>query len=148
MELKVKKLHEDAIMPTYGSEGAACFDLYAMGSDFLCHELPTAVFDTGIAFEIPPDKVLLVYGRSGLAFKENVRLANCVAVIDSDFRDSVKIKLTLDATNPSHLAGYRINVGDRIAQAMLVPVERVSFVEVDELSETARGTGGLGSTGR
>lgn len=146
MELKVKKLHEDAILPTYGSEGAACFDLYTFQDGILVDYSPTGIFDTGIAFEIPEGWAMLVYSRSGHGFNKNVRLSNCVGVIDSDYRNSVKVKLTLDHVR--ELSYFKVEAGDRIAQAMLVPVERVSFVEVDELSETARGTGGFGSTGK
>lgn len=143
MELKVLKLHSEARLPTYGSEGAACFDLYAAVDGYVdCKSHTSDVIPTGLSFEIPVGWCMKVYSRSGHAFKNNVRLANCVAVIDHDFRGQVMIKMTADAG-----AVLIIKAGDRIAQAMLEPVERVTFCEVDELSETARGAGGFGSTG-
>jgi dUTP pyrophosphatase len=154
MELKIKKLHPDAKLPTYGSEGAACFDLHACFNVPMLHAVQTygdgrtwpfkghQTFNTGLAFEVPSGWVMLIFSRSGQGFGSNVRLANCVGVIDSDYRGEVMVKLTRD-DGESH----QVRNGDRIAQAMLVPVERVTFVEVDELSDTARGAGGLGSTG-
>ena len=140
MQVKIKKLREDAITPTYATDGSACFDLYStvdctVRSEARMHP----VIDTGIAFEIPEGHVMLVYSRSGHGFKNGVTLANNVGVIDADFRDSVKVKLVGE-----HLD---VKKGNRIAQAMIVPYPKVEFVEVDELSETERGTGGIGSTG-
>ena len=86
---------------------------------------------------------MLVYSRSGHGFKYGVRLANCVGVIDSDYRGEVGVKLTADQTSE----GFFVRNGDRIAQAMIVPVDRVEFEEVEKLSDTDRGTGGFGSTG-
>jgi len=162
MELKIKKLHEDAIVPTYGTPGAACFDLYAVDvcgrtvkeqavlnkfnqsdQDFIApeHGYPIVV-RTGLAVEIPDGWMLQIYSRSGHGFRDNVRLANCVGIIDADYRGEILVKLTADSKS-------RVTVrnGDRIAQAMLVPVNRVSFQLVEELSNTARGAGGFGSTG-
>lgn len=85
---------------------------------------------------------MMVYSRSGHGFKSDVRLANCVGVIDSDYRGEVKVKLTNDGNEY-----MQVNEGDRIAQAMIIPVEQVKFIEVAELSDTERGTGGFGSTG-
>ncbi len=106
-----------------------------------------AVINTGLAFEVPEGYVMMVYSRSGHGFKNGVRLANCVGVIDSDYRGELLVKLTKDVTsfnsNP-----FPIKNGDRIAQAMLIPVPQVTFTQVSELSETKRGDGGGGSTGR
>lgn len=160
--LKVKRLHPDASLPTYGSDGAACFDLIAIevggvsnaerevlakfGADDRCDATAkpgnAMEFRTGLAVEIPPGWVMLIYSRSGHGFRSNTRLSNCVGVIDSDYRGEIKVKLTVDEGH-----GLQVRSGDRIAQAMLVPIERVAFREVDELSDTARGTGGFGSTG-
>lgn len=101
-----------------------------------------ATFDTGLAFEIPPGWVMLIFSRSGHGFKSQTRLANCVGVIDSDYRGQVSVRLTVDAGG-----GLSVAHGDRIAQAMLVPIPRVELIEVDELSDTERGAGGFGSTG-
>ena len=144
MQLKIKRLHPQAIIPKHATDGAACFDLHAC-----IDEMETLVsgmaedFGTGLAFEVPPGYALMVYSRSGHGFKHGVRLANCVGVIDSDYRGEVRVRLNVDGSgNLLH-----VKPGDRIAQAMLIPVPRVELVEVHDLSETARGAGGLGSTG-
>src|SRR5690606_14138784 len=94
-------------------------------------------FATGLAFEVPPGWVMLIFSRSGHGFNSNTRLANCVGVIDSDYRGEVKVKLTSDG-------GFlKVYDGDRIAQAMLVPAVAVQLVEVDKLSATDRGEGGF-----
>lgn len=139
MNVKIKKLYPDAIMPTYGTTGAACFDLYANQSMIVGR---TAV-GTGLAFEVPEGHVMLVYSRSSHALK-GIRLANSVGVIDSDYRGEVKVMLE----GATDVGMVFFDKGDRIAQAMIVPVERVTFTEVEELSETARGAGGFGSTGK
>lgn len=151
MELKVKKLHEDAILPTYGSPGAACFDLYALEDGYVPSEPPPghsghppyAIVRTGLAVEIPSGWCMKVYSRSGHGFKNGIRLGNGTGIVDHDYRGEVMVILRNDSRY-----SFSFNRGDRIAQAMLVPVERVSFVEVEELSDTARGTGGFGSTGK
>lgn len=141
-ELKIKRIHPDARLPVYASDGAACFDLFAIDGGQITSVFPKA-FRTGLAFEVPPGWALMVYSRSGHGFKDDVRLANCVGVIDSDYRGEVQVKLSCDlAAKP-----FFVSPGDRIAQAMLVPAQRFAFTEVDELSTTARGAGGFGSTG-
>ncbi|MEN6544473.1 MAG: dUTP diphosphatase [Armatimonadia bacterium] len=148
LQLKVKKLHPDAIVPKYQSQGAACFDLHAFMDDDVCEEVyvdQPATIRTGLAFQIPEDHVMLVFSRSGHGFKNDIRLANCVGVIDSDYRGELQVKLTCD--NMGALPRFAVNHGDRIAQAMVIPVQQVQFVEVADLTETERGTGGFGSTG-
>lgn len=86
---------------------------------------------------------MLAYSRSGHGFKNGIRLCNSVGVIDSDYRDSVKVRLVNDSYVP-----FSINPGDRILQAMIIPVPSIDLVEVEELSDTERGIGGLGSTGK
>lgn len=140
MQVKVKRLSEDAKLPTYGTDGSACFDIYTNESGD-CFE--SATFSTGLSFEIPENHVMLVFSRSGHGFKSDIRLANCVGVIDSDYRGELKVKLTLDAS----FGFFPVKAGDRIAQAMVIPFEKVAFVEVEDLSETERGHGGFGSTG-
>ena len=140
MKVKIKKLHPDALMPQYGSNGAACFDLHTVKGGFVTNY---SVFDTGLAFEIPEGHVMLVFSRSGHAFKSDTRLANCVGVIDHDYRGEVKVKLRCD----SNINSLSIQAGDRIAQAMIVPYPKVEFVWADDLSDTERGEGGFGSTG-
>lgn len=143
MQLKVTRLQPDAKLPTYGTVGAACFDLYATHDGYVAHGEPLVV-DTGLAFEIPEGHVMLVFGRSGMAFGQDTRLANCVGVIDSDYRGEVKVKLTCD----DPLGGFILTRGSRIAQAMIVPYPKVEFVEVQDLPKTERGADGFGSTGK
>lgn len=142
IDLRVKRLHEDAQLPTYGTDGAACFDLYALQCGVVTETKPE-VFRTGLSFEVPDDHVMLVFSRSGHGFKSGIRLANCVGVIDSDYRGEVQVKLTADEI----FSEFKITKGDRIAQAMIVPYPRVRLLEVEELSTTERGIGGFGSTG-
>lgn len=147
MKLKIKKLHQDAIVPKYATAGAACFDLNAINV-----KIPTPVntggpitFDTGLAFEIPEGWVMMIFSRSGSGFGKDTRLANCVGIIDSDYRGQVRVKITRDPSNSEILV---VSNGDRIAQAMLIPVSQVEFDLVEELSSTERGAGGFGSTGK
>lgn len=142
MDIKVKKVSEDAILPRYATDGSGCFDLFykeEYESDFFL--FPTLEVSTGLSFEIPEGYVMLVFSRSGHGFKHDVRLSNCVGVIDSDYRGEVKVKLRADDSN---LLDF--NRGDAVAQAMIIPIPKVSFVEVGELSPTVRGEGGFGST--
>jgi len=145
MQLKVKRLNEAAQLPTYGSQGAACFDIRACIPDeaaFSTMHHPSVTVPTGLAFEVPEDHVMLVFSRSGHGFKNNTRLANCVGVIDSDYRGELMVKLTRDDADT-----LWVDHNERIAQAMIIPVQQVELIEVEELSDTARGTAGLGSTG-
>lgn len=128
-------------MPAYATAGAACFDLHAMHEGWVPAGGATS-FQTGLAVEIPPGHAMLIYSRSGHGFKRGVRLVNSVGVIDSDYRGEIAVKLH----NDSPLDFY-FERGDRIAQAMVVPVPRVELLRVDELSDTERGAGGFGSTG-
>lgn len=146
MQLKFKKLHPAAITPQYATDGAACFDLHAVAPDewAIYPSVPTSV-RTGLSFEIPHGFVMLIFSRSGHGFKHDTRLANCVGVIDSDYRGEVMVRLTRDSSQAQPLA---IKEGDRIAQAMVVPYPRVEFIEADSLTDTVRGDGGFGSTGK
>jgi dUTP pyrophosphatase len=154
MNINIKKLHPNAQIPTYANAGDACFDLYAAtvaGKQYIgqiVYEGAPLVCGTGLAFEIPEGQVMLIFSRSGHAFHHDIRLANCTGIIDAGFTGEVMVKLTCDAPDDDDvLPPYKVNPGDRIAQALVIPVERVAFTVVDELSETARGTGGLGSSG-
>lgn len=140
--IRVKKLHPSAIIPRYQTPGAACFDLHALEGAYVV-EMNNWTFRTGLAFEVPPGHVMLVYSRSGHGFKHGIRLANCVGVVDSDYRGEVFVKVTNDEAR----GNYEVQDGDRIAQAMIIPVHQWQLVEADELSDTQRGTSGLGSTG-
>ena len=141
MQVKIKKLHPEAVMPTYGSSGAACFDLYCVDAGYVIDE---NTFRTGLAFEIPDGHVMLIFSRSGHGFKHDTRLANCVGVIDHDYRGEVIVKMRCDSATGSMFVKY----GDRIAQAMIIPYPKVAFEWAAELSDTARGNGGFGSTGQ
>lgn len=154
LPVKVTRLHPNAKLPAYATDGSGCFDLYATAVDgFGYSPIGTVVFDdcptecrTGLAFEIPPGYVMLVYSRSGHGFNHATRLANCVGVIDSDYRGEVKVMLTRDP-DQTDKPTLVVRPGDRIAQALVLPIPRVEFEEAPELSATARGQGGFGSTG-
>ncbi len=150
MQIKVKKLHPTARIPSYASMGAACFDLHSceIGPIHVSHGNPV-VIGTGLAFEIPPHYAMFIFSRSGHGFNFNMRLANCVGVIDSDYRGEVKIKITQDANiYDEYYPDPVILHGDRIAQAVILPVASITFDEVEELTPTQRGDGGFGSTGK
>lgn len=139
----VKKLHPNARIPTYGSEFAAGADLYACtGAPVTIAPQETVPIPTGISMEIPNGYVGLVYGRSGLACKRDLAPANKVGVIDSDYRGELIIFLHNHGAVPQ-----TVEPGERVAQLVLTPYLTAQFLEADELSETARGTGGFGSTG-
>lgn len=142
MQVKIKHLSDRARTPTYGSAGAACFDLYAADSLAVAPGRSTVV-PTDLAFEVPEGYVLMAYSRSGHGFKHGVRLANNTGVVDSDYRGHVPVCLHNDGRDV-----FYVRQGDRVAQAMIVPVPRVEFAVVDELSSTERGANGFGSTGR
>lgn len=152
MQVKIKKLDNNAIIPMYATEGAACFDLNnALETDVALGSNETVIFPTGLAFEIPEGYVMAIFSRSGHGFKNNTRLSNCVGIIDSDYRGEVKVKLVNDGpydhTFEEQNNPLVISPKDRIAQAMIIPVVQVEFLEMSDLSETVRGTGGFGSTG-
>ena len=142
MEIKVKKLAENAIIPKLATSGAACFDLHAVNGGEVKAHGGTQHCLTGLAFEIPPGHVMLVYSRSGHGFINSARLVNSVGVIDSDYRGELAVKLINDGP-----LSFRFEPGDRIAQAMVIPVPECSIIEAGELSDTQRGSGGFGSTG-
>ncbi|MFQ7575112.1 MAG: dUTP diphosphatase [Lachnospira sp.] len=142
--VKLKKLTPDAIIPTYGTEFAAGADLYSsIKEDIIINPKETKFINTGIALEIPDGLVGLIYARSGLACKKGVAPANKVGVIDSDYRGEIIVALYNHSENP-----LTISYGDRIAQFVLTPYITANFEEADELSESVRGNGGFGSTGR
>lgn len=143
--LGVKRLTDTAILPAFATAGAACFDLHAdLRADGYnqVYFRESEVIRTGLAFDIPEGYALMIYSRSGHGFKNDVRLANCVGVIDSDYTGEVKIKLTIDNEE-----GFIIEHGSRVAQAMLIKLPSVQLVEVDELKTTERDANGFGSTG-
>lgn len=149
MKLAIKRLSENAILPQYATPGSAAMDLCACLAEPVVLQgvghpgQPCQMIPTGLAMAIPEGYVGLIFARSGLASKHGVVPANCVGVIDSDYRGEVKIALTNHSAVP-----YTIQPGDRIAQLMIAPVVQPLVAEELELPETARGEGGFGSTGR
>lgn len=142
-----KKNLPNAKQPTKGSEHAACADLYA-ASIVLDHATNSVIIDTGLSTAFQPDKALLVYGRSGLAAKHGLRPANGVGVVDADYRGPIKVILKYDNGPLIDVIERKlIQVGDRIAQCMLVDVPATFWMETEYLGETDRGEGGFGSTG-
>lgn len=143
-KVAVKKLREGAILPTFSSEGAAGADLYAcLEHDVTIAPGETAFVPTGLAMELPRGYAGLIYARSGLACKRGLAPANKVGVVDSDYRGEFIVALHNHGTQPQ-----TISTGERIAQLVVTPVLIPEYVEVEALSDTQRGTGGFGSTGR
>lgn len=144
MKIEIKKLNENAVIPTRGSEQAAGYDLYAATESPITiapHE--TVKIGTGLAIAVPDGYFGAIFARSGLAAKQGLRPANCVGVADSDYRGEYIVALHNDTDFERVVAPK-----ERIAQLVVMPYLAVEFEEKDELSETARGEGGFGSTGK
>ena len=142
--VRIKKLDEKAIIPTYGSEFAAGADLYACLNEALTinpHE--TILVHTGVAMEIPTGFAGLIYARSGIASKRGLAPANKVGVVDSDYRGEIMVALHNHSAIPQ-----TIESGERIAQLVIAPYVVADFVLSDELDDTERGAGGFGSPGK
>lgn len=144
MEIKIKRLNGRAKIPTFGTEFSAGADLYCAEE----HEISVCSgqkcsIGTGISMEIPEGYVGLVFARSGLACKNGLRLCNSVGVIDADYRGEIKVVLHNDSEYVRE-----IKPGERVAQMIVMPYPKVSFIEVEELSDTVRGESGFGGTGR
>ena len=143
-KIKVKRLRERAVIPTYGSAEAAGADLYAcLEGKITIAPGETAFVPTGIAMEIPTGCAGLVFARSSLGTKRGLAPANKVGVIDSDYRGEFFVALHNHGKLPQE-----IEHGERIAQLLIVPVYTPGFTEVTDLSDTKRGSGGFGSTGK
>ena len=141
--IKIKKLNENAIIPTYGTEFSAGADLYALpGEPITVEPHKTVMIHTGLAMEIPEGFGGFIFARSGLASMKGLAPANKVGVIDADYRGEIMVALH----NHSATA-QTISSGERIAQLVIMPYIAAEFVECDELSDTVRGSGGFGSTG-
>jgi len=147
-EVKFKKLCDDAVIPTYAKEGDACVDLTAVSmevenvlddQDNVMYSL--CVYKTGLSLEIPQGYVGLIFPRSSVS-KTSMVLSNSVGVIDSGYRGEIMFKYR------SLSEGYVYDIGDRIGQLMIVPIPMIEYKEVEVLSETQRGTGGFGSSGK
>ena len=143
-DVRIKKLRENAIVPTYGTEFSAGADLYACeGGEITIQPGETKLIHTGIAMEIPTGYAGLVYARSGIASKRGLAPANKVGVIDSDYRGEIMVALH----NHSEQA-QTIDNGERIAQLVIAPYITADFILSDELDDTDRAEGGFGSTGK
>ena len=143
-KINVKKLNEKAVLPTYGSEYAAGADLYAcLDEAVTINPGETYMVHTGLAMEIPAGYAGLIYPRSGLASKRGLAPANKVGVVDPDYRCEFMVAL-----HNHSLTAQTIEPGERIAQLVITPFITANFELTDELSETVRGEGGFGSTGR
>lgn len=142
--INIKKLNPNAIIPTYGSDYAAGADLYALIDEpveFAPNE--TKLIHTGIAMEIPEGFAGLIYARSGLASKKGLAPANKVGVVDADYRGEIMVAL-----HNHNSETVSIEPKERIAQLVITPFLKAIYEEVEELSDTVRGEGGFGSTGK
>lgn len=141
--VRIKKLNENAKIPTYGTEYAAGTDLYAcIDSEEIIKSGETKLIKTGLALEVPIGYAGLIYARSGLASKKGLAPANKVGVVDSDYRGEVMVALHNHSNEDK-----TIEPMERIAQLVIAPYLKANFEEVDELEDTTRGSGGFGSTG-
>lgn len=144
MELKIKKVRENAKIPTRATEGSAGFDLYAcIDEPISLKKGDTAIIPTGIAIGLDnPHFAAFIHSRSGLAIKRGIGLLNSVGVIDSDYRGEICVGIIKQTEEP-----YTIQPFERIAQMVIKPVELPELIEVETLDDTDRGAGGFGSTG-
>ena len=144
LDIKIKKINENAIIPDRGSRCAAGYDLYACidNSQIAIPPHTTIKISTGLQMEIPFGYFGAIFARSGLATKNGLRPANCVGVIDSDYRGDIIVALHNDTSNKQ-----QVNQNQKIAQMVVLPCQTVDFIEVETLTDTDRGDGGFGSTG-
>ena len=144
IHMNIKKCRENAILPTYGSVSAAGADLYAcLDCAVTIQPGATAFVPTGIAMEVPKSCAGLIYARSGLACKRGLAPANKVGVVDSDYRGEIMVALHNHGTE-----AQTVNHGERIAQMVITPVLTPAYELTEDLSDTNRGQGGFGSTGK
>ncbi|WP_430016462.1 dUTP diphosphatase [Paenibacillus naphthalenovorans] len=166
MNVKIRKLHPDAVIPEYATSGSAGFDLVAC-EDVVIAPGETKKVPLGLSFEIPEGYVMYVCMRSGIALKTKLRQPNGIGVIDPDYRGEVAMMFdninnvpdwenyargidnigVIETLNKYPSGTYIVRKGDRIAQGVIAPVKRASFTAVDTLSDTERGTGGFGHSG-
>ncbi len=145
MKMNYKKLRPDAKVPTYGSPFSAGADLYAVTDGQTVTFAPgeTKIVHTGIALEIPEGYAGFIYARSGIANKRGLAPSNKVGVVDADYRGEIMVSLHNHSNEVQEIAD-----GERVAQMVIAPFLKVEYTEVDELSDTERGEGGFGSTGK
>lgn len=152
LNVQFKKLVPEAVLPTQGTPGSAGWDLHVLcgahgNNRFPLYAGQAHLFRTGLALAIPPGLVGLVMPRSGLGVKHGITIGNGVGVIDSDYRGELMISLY--NRNPAESGrSYLVTSGDRVAQILFMPYAAIGMEEVQTLDETARGVGGLGSTGK
>ena len=146
MVIKFKKIHEDAVKPTYSRSGDACLDLTAisknqvMSEGFYSQDLKYIEYGTGLAVEVPENHVALIFPRSSIS-ETDLTLTNSVGVIDSGYRGEIKFRFRATKNEMQY------QVGERVGQMLIIPYPTIELEEVKELSKTERGTGGFGSTG-
>ena len=141
--INVKKLDENAVLPTYGSEFSAGADLYALcDEEIVIAPAETKLIRTGLSMEIPEGYAGLIYARSGLASKRGLAPANKVGVVDADYRGEVMVALHNHSAVEQKIAPM-----ERIAQLVIAPFLKAEFTQTDVLNDTVRGAGGFGSTG-
>lgn len=143
MKVRIKKLTDTAKLPAYGSAYAAGADLYSDEGAFTVAPGETHLTHTGLSIEIPEGYGGFIYARSGLATKRGLAPANKVGVIDADYRGEIMVSLHNHSDKPQ-----TVEAGERVAQLVIAPFLKAEFEEADELSDTVRGEGGFGSTGR
>ena len=144
MDIKIKKLNDYAKLPTRGSEYAAGYDLYAATDyNIIIPPHSTIKVGTGLSVELPNLTFAAIFARSGIATKRGLRPANCTGAIDSDYRGEIIVALHND-TDEDQV----VDAGERIAQMILLPFIPMDFIESENLSETERGTGGFGNSGK
>jgi len=151
MEVKIKKLNEDAVIPAYAKDGDACVDLVATSRTEEKNGEVVA-YGTGLAIEVPKGHVALLFPRSSVS-KTDLSLCNSVGVIDSGYRGEIIFKYNrhvkqINTSSSVKKICTEYSVGDRVGQLMIVPIPEIQFVVAEELSETERGDGGFGSTGK
>lgn len=149
-EVNIQLLHPNADIPTYATDGSGAFDLYAATARIVAGNI--VEYDLGFAVELPPDYSMFIFSRSGQGFKHQHRLTNCVGVIDSDYRGSVKVQIIADQITPTERGGHFISnpismdLTKAVAQGVILHTPKIKFNVVSKLSDTQRGTGGFGST--
>lgn len=145
IDVKIKKLSPDAVIPFYATNGSAGMDVTAVGRDY-DNKNDCWIYHTGLAFQLPKDHVMLIFPRSSNR-KTEYYLANHVGVLDSDYTGELMLMFKRRDHMDFYLPDPPYNVGDRIGQIIILPYPKVQFSEVDNLDETDRGAGGFGSTG-
>ena len=143
MKVRIKKLNENAVIPSYAKDGDAGMDLVA--TSIISNTSTQITYGIGLALEIPKGFVGLIFPRSSVR-KTRLMLSNCVGVVDSGYRG--ELQATFNKINKDSVSENDYKVGDRIAQIMIIPHPDIQFEEADELSDTERGDGGFGSTGK